>query len=130
MFTATTHNIKITAFPAYLAEQSDPANQHYVWAYTIVIENHGSETVQLVNRYWRITDATGHVQEVRGPGVIGEHPVLEPGVRYQYTSGVSLKTASGIMLGNYEMRTDSGDLFLVDVPAFSLDSPEQIKRPN
>lgn len=130
MYTATTRHIRINAFPMYLPDRSDPPNQHYVWAYTIQIENQGTETVQLVNRYWRITDAMGSVQEVRGPGVIGEHPVLEPGERYQYTSGAALKTSSGLMSGHYEMRTDEGDLFTVDIPAFSLDSPDQIKRPN
>lgn len=130
MYTATTHNVKVTVNPTYLAEHSDPDGRHYVWAYTIQIENLGSETVQLINRYWKITDGMGGVQEVRGPGVVGEHPVLEPGESYQYTSGAALSTPSGIMAGNYEMRTDAGDVFLIDIPAFSLDSPEQIKRPN
>jgi ApaG protein len=130
MFTATTRNIKITVAPAFLTEQSDSIDQHYVWAYTIQIENFGKETVQLMNRYWKITDAMGGVQEVRGPGVVGEHPVIDPGESYQYTSGAALHTTSGIMSGHYEMRTDSGESFLVEIPAFSLDSPEQVKRPN
>lgn len=130
MYTATTRHIKITVFPAFLAEQSDAEEQQYIWAYTIRMENLGQETVQLVNRYWKITDARGGVQEVKGPGVIGEHPVLDPGEKYQYTSGAALKTPSGIMAGHYEMRTDGGEVFLVEIPAFSLDSPEQIKRPN
>ena len=130
MYTTTTHNIKVSVTPAYLAEHSDPEGKHYVWAYTIQIENLGTETVQLMNRYWKITDATGSVQEVRGAGVVGEHPVLDPGESYQYTSGAALSTASGIMAGNYEMRTDDGEVFLIDIPAFSLDSPEQMKRPN
>lgn len=130
MYTSTTRSIKITAFPAYLAEQSDAMEGHHVWAYTIQIENLGQETVQLLNRYWRITDASGGVQEVRGPGVVGEHPVLDAGEKYQYTSGVSLKTPSGIMAGHYEMTTDAEERFLVEIPAFSLDSPEQVKRPN
>ncbi len=130
MYTATTRHIKITVFPAFLAEQSDTEEQQYIWAYTIRMENFGAETVQLVNRYWKITDAQGGVQEVRGPGVVGEHPVIEPGENYQYTSGSALRTPSGIMAGHYEMRTDAGEVFLVEIPAFSLDSPEQMKRPN
>jgi ApaG protein len=130
MYTATTRNIKITVMPAFLTEQSDIDERSYVWAYTIQIENFGPETVQLLNRYWKITDATGGVQEVRGPGVVGEHPVIEPGERYQYTSGAALTTPSGIMAGYYEMQTDAGERFAVEIPAFSLDSPEQIKRPN
>lgn len=130
MYTRTTRHIKITVQPIYMDEQSDPEDQHYVWAYSIQLENMGKETVQLINRYWQITDARGGVQEVRGAGVIGEQPVLEPGDTYNYTSGAALHTPSGIMVGNYEMSTDAGDKFLVDIPAFSLDSPDQIKRPN
>jgi len=130
MYTKTTRHIKVTVIPAYLDAQSDPAQGNYVWAYTIQLDNLGEETVQLVNRYWRITDAGGAVQEVRGAGVIGEQPVLAPGDTYRYTSGVSLKTPSGIMTGNYEMETDLGDVFTIDIPVFSLDSPEQVKRPN
>lgn len=130
MYTATTRNIKVTVIPAFLTEQSDPGEHHYVWAYTIQIENEGEETVQLVNRYWHITDATGAVQEVRGAGVIGEQPVLEPGDTYQYSSGAALRTPSGIMLGQYEMTTQLGESFLIEIPPFSLDSPEQVKRPN
>jgi len=130
MYTATTRHIKITVVPAFLTEQSDSIDQNYVWAYTIQIENSGGETVQLMNRYWKITDAQGGVQEVRGPGVVGEHPVLDPGEHYQYTSGAALRTPSGIMIGHYEMQTDGGERFLVQIPAFSLDSPEQIRKPN
>lgn len=130
MYTKTTRQIKVTVIPTFLAEQSDAEESHYVWAYTIQLENLGGETVQLLNRYWHITDAKGSVQEVRGPGVIGEQPVLEPGDTYQYTSGAALKTPSGIMEGNYEMTTNGGETFLIDIPAFSLDSPEQVSRPN
>ena len=114
----------------YLDEQSDPGEQHYVWAYTIRLENHGETTVQLLNRYWHITDANGRVQEVRGSGVVGEQPVLHAGDNFQYTSGAALRTPSGIMTGSYEMSTDDGDRFLIDIPVFSLDSPDQFKRPN
>lgn len=130
MYTKTTRQIKVTVVPTYLAEQSEPAESHYVWAYTIQLENLGDETVQLINRYWHITDGLGTVQEVRGPGVVGEQPVLEPGDTFQYTSGVALKTTSGIMVGAYEMTTQTDELFTIDIPVFSLDSPEQVKRPN
>lgn len=130
MYTQTTRNIKITVVPMFLADQSDPLENHYVWAYTIQIENFGGDTVQLLNRYWKITDALGGVQEVRGPGVVGEQPTLAPGEVFQYTSGAALKTASGIMAGHYEMTTKSGEMFLAEIPAFSLDSPEQMKKPN
>ena len=130
MYTQTTRHIKITVVPMYLAEQSDPVESHYVWAYTIQMENLGEETVQLINRYWHITDAAGGVQEVRGAGVVGEQPVIEPGDTFQYTSGAALTTPSGIMAGHYEMITDAGESFVVEIPAFSLDSPEQVQRPN
>lgn len=130
MYTRTTRNIKVTVLPAYLGEQSLPDEGHFVWAYSVHMENLGTETVQLINRYWHITDGHGAVQEVRGPGVVGEQPTLEPGEDYRYTSGVSLKTSSGIMTGHYEMITLENEIFHIDIPAFSLDSPEQIARPN
>jgi ApaG protein len=130
MFTKTTRDIKITATPQFLAEHSEPADDHYVWAYTIQLENAGSETVQLMRRHWKITDAEGQMQEVRGEGVIGEQPILAPGQSYRYTSGAALHTASGLMFGEYEMVTPLGERFEVEVPAFSLDSPYQTARPN
>ncbi len=130
MYISTTRNIKVTANPIYLEEQSLPEDSHFVWAYTIQLENLGVDTVQLINRYWHITDASGHVQEVRGPGVVGEQPVLGPGETYQYTSGAALRTPSGIMMGNYEMQDEEGSSFTIEIPAFSLDSPQQVMRPN
>lgn len=130
MYEKTTRFIKVTAVPTFLVEQSDPLESHYVWAYTIQLENIGEETSQLINRYWHITDSNGSVQEVRGEGVIGEQPMLEPGDVFQYSSGVALKTPSGIMVGTYEMETADGERFTIDIPPFSLDSPQQVKRPN
>ena len=130
MYEATTDGIKVTVRPMFLKEQSEPAENHYVWAYNVTIENLGERTVQLVNRYWRITDANGIVQEVRGPGVVGEQPVLEPGEAFEYTSGTPLTTASGVMMGTYEMEGPDGAMFDVDVPAFSLDSPHEGARMN
>ena len=102
---------------------SAPSDGQYFWAYHIRIQNEGDETVQLKNRYWRITDARGQIQEVRGAGVVGEQPVLRPGDSFEYTSGTPLGTPSGIMMGTYEMEREDGDRFDVEIPAFSLDSP-------
>lgn len=130
MFTSTTHNIKVTATPHFLTEQSTPSEAHYVWAYTIELENLGTATVQLLRRHWHITDAQGLVTEVEGEGVVGEQPVLRPGDAFRYTSGTSLPTASGIMLGEYTMRGEAGESFAITIPAFSLDSPYQVQRLN
>jgi ApaG protein len=128
MYRSETRNIRITVEPAYLAEQSSPDENYYFWSYTVNIRNEGDETVQLRTRYWRITDATGRVQEVRGVGVVGEQPVLKPGEAFEYTSGAPLPTPSGFMVGTYRMELPSGEMFEVDIPAFSLDSPHQTVR--
>ena len=130
MFTKTTRHIKVTASPNFLAEHSEPTDNHYVWSYTIHLENYGDTPVQLINRHWKITDAKGVTHEVRGDGVIGEQPVLKPGESFQYTSGTALNAPSGVMLGEYGMVTPEGEHFEVEVPAFSLDSPFQMGRPN
>jgi len=130
MYTQKTKNISVTVTPIYLEDQSEPDEDHYVWAYQVRIENDSLETVQLRSRHWRITDANGLVQEVRGAGVVGEQPVLEPGESFEYTSGTPLNAPSGIMVGSYEMQTVEGDLIEVGIPAFSLDSPHQVVRPN
>lgn len=128
MYTAETRAIEVSVEPVYLEDQSSPDENHYVWAYHIRIVNHGAETVQLRNRYWRITDEFGRVQEVRGPGVVGEEPVIEPGHAHEYTSGVPLPAPSGIMVGSYEMETPAGERFDVAIPAFSLDIPHRSVR--
>ena len=130
MYKETTRSITVTVKPDYLEDQSSPAEHRYVWAYHVRIENGGSETVQLRRRHWRITDGLGQVHEVRGPGVVGEQPVLGPGESFEYTSGTPLKTPSGIMVGSYEMETRGGESFEVAIPAFSLDSPHQAIRLN
>lgn len=123
MYKATTHNIIVSAEPYYLAEQSDEASGRHVWAYRITIENGSRETVMLRSRHWRITDAAGRLEEVRGDGVVGEQPLLEPGDSYQYTSGCPLDTRSGVMEGSYMMERSDGSTFQVAIPAFSLDIP-------
>jgi ApaG protein len=124
-YSATTRHIRVTVRPDYLDEQSAPNDNHFVWAYHVTIENMGSETVQLLARHWQITDGRGELHEVRGPGVIGEQPTLEPGDKYEYTSGTPLATPSGIMTGSYQMENERGEAFDVKIPAFSLDSPYQ-----
>ena len=130
MYTQTTKKINITVKPYYLEDQSEPEDQHFVWAYKVIIDNQGNEKVQLVNRYWRIIDANGSMQEVRGKGVVGEQPVLNPGETFEYTSGTPLTTSSGFMEGTYEMKSSTGDKFDVQIPKFSLDNPFDINQIN
>jgi ApaG protein len=123
MYRAVTRNIQVTVTPAFMESESSPEDGRFFWAYTVEIVNLGAETVQLKTRHWRITDAGGRLQEVRGVGVVGKTPVLKPGERFEYTSGVPLPTASGFMAGSYQMVTEAGERFEIDVPTFSLDSP-------
>jgi ApaG protein len=122
MYRAVTRNIEVVVTPRFVADRSSPENGYFFWAYTIAITNKGAETVQLKTRHWRITDAHGRRQEVRGAGVVGEEPVLKAGETFEYTSGVPLQTASGFMTGTYGMVTAGGALFDIEIPAFSLDS--------
>lgn len=123
MYRAITRGVQITVTPEYSSDRSSPEDGEYFWTYTIEIVNEGDEPVQLLTRHWRITDANGRTEEVRGPGVVGKQPVLKPGERFEYTSGVPLKTSSGLMAGTYQMVTEDGDDFDAEVPAFSLDLP-------
>ena len=122
-YEAITRGIRIRVEPRYMEEQSSPEDSHFVWSYTVEISNDGTETVQLKSRIWRITDALGRTEEVRGPGVVGQTPVIAPGKSFHYTSGCPLKTPQGIMVGSYQMSDEAGELFDVAIPAFSLDSP-------
>jgi ApaG protein len=123
MYEAVTRGIRIHATPQYVEEESSPHDNRFVWAYTIDIANEGRDSVQLRSRHWRITDGNGRTQQVRGPGVVGQTPVILPGASFRYTSGCSLDTPSGIMVGSYQMTTEAGELFDAAIPAFSLDSP-------
>jgi ApaG protein len=123
VYEATTRGVVVRVRTNYLAEESDPVESRFVWAYTIEIENHGEETVQLVSRRWVITDAQNRTEEVAGPGVIGEQPRLKPREAFRYTSGCPLTTSSGEMRGAYQMLTDQGNAFEAEVPAFSLHLP-------
>jgi ApaG protein len=128
IYTSTTQAIRVSVEPVYLDDQSAPDDSRFLWAYHVRIENGGSDTVRLRNRHWRITDAFGRVQEVRGPGVVGVEPVLAPGESFEYTSGTPLTSPSGMMEGTYEMERDTGERFHVTIPAFSLDSPHQPRQ--
>lgn len=123
MYRANTENIEVSVEPIYLDEESAPEENRYFWAYQVQIANRGTVAVKLMSRYWRITDGLGRVEEVRGPGVVGEQPVIAPGGHYEYTSGCPLPTPSGIMQGSYTMSDADGRQFDVDIPAFSLDIP-------
>lgn len=122
MYEATTQGIRVRVKPQFIEQES--RNGLYVWAYTIDIFNGGDRPVQLKTRYWKITDEKGRVEEVRGPGVVGETPLLRPGESFTYTSGCPLPEPSGMMVGRYGMVDADGGVFDIDIPAFSLDSPD------
>ncbi|MGB3720301.1 MAG: Co2+/Mg2+ efflux protein ApaG [Proteobacteria bacterium] len=130
MYEAVTRGIRVRVTPTFLAEQSSPENNYYFWAYTILIENGSDVAVQLRSRYWHITDANGFTEEVRGPGVVGQTPVIPPGEAFTYTSGCPLRTPQGIMVGSYQMVNTRGEMFDVAIPAFSLDSPFARRKVN
>jgi ApaG protein len=124
-YSLVTNGVRVTVFPVFLESQSNPDDNHFLWAYHVRIENMTDEPIHLRSRYWRITDAFGRIQEIRGGGVAGEQPLINPGDVFEYTSGTPLSTPSGIMVGQYQMENSSGQIFSVDIPAFSLDSPHQ-----
>ena len=115
----------VSVEPTYLDARSSPDDSQYFWAYRVIIENHGRETVQLLNRHWMISNSRGELTEVKGPGVVGEQPVLKPGERHEYTSGAPLDTPSGMMGGSYQMESETGERFDIEIPTFSLDRPDQ-----
>lgn len=123
MYEAITRNIRVSAEPFFVDDESRPDEHHFFWKYQIVLENQGDEPVQLISRYWHITDARGKIEEVRGAGVVGLQPVIQPGESFRYESGCPLSTPSGIMRGHYNFRlTVDENKFMVAIPAFSLDS--------
>jgi ApaG protein len=123
MSEAMTRGIRVEVRPNYLENQSDPRSGLWMFAYHVRILNDSTDTVQLLSRHWIITDARGHVEQVRGPGVIGEQPTILPGESYAYASGCPLGTASGSMAGGYSMTDATGRTFEAAIPAFSLDVP-------
>ncbi|VAW51191.1 ApaG protein [hydrothermal vent metagenome] len=120
------NNIEIKVLPAYIADQSDPSNNHYVFSYTVTIKNNGSASAKLLTRHWIITDGDGQTQEVKGDGVIGEQPHLQPGEGFQYTSGTFMNTPFGTMHGSYQMISDHGEKFDATIPAFQLTVPNTL----
>ena len=123
MYIAVTHDIQVTVLPEYLEHRSEPEEGRFFWAYTIEITNLGRGVVQLISRHWNITDGVGRIEIVKGIGVVGEQPVLNPGETFRYTSGCPLTTPSGMMSGSYRMSDAEGQGFSIEIPAFSLDSP-------
>ncbi len=122
----STRGIRVRVDPQFCPHRSDPANNQWFFLYTVTITNESQETVQLLTRHWIITDATGEVQEVRGPGVVGEQPVLTPGASFEYTSGCPLTTDVGKMEGSYQMVNAGGEHFDVEIAAFTLCQAETI----
>jgi len=120
---AVTNNVRVEVESQYASEHSMPFQNHWYFHYTIRITNERDETVQLLSRHWIITDAGGRIEEVRGPGVVGEQPILAPGESFQYTSGCGLKTSSGVMHGTYQMVTEDGEHFDVEIAPFVLREP-------
>lgn len=127
-FAAETHGVTVRVSPQFLSDQSDPQHGRYTWSYHVRIENRASGAVQLTRRHWIITDGNGRIEEVEGPGVVGETPRLEPGNSFDYVSGCNLKTPSGTMRGSFHMETPRG-AFEAEIPKFSLLSPAPRKRP-
>jgi ApaG protein len=130
MYRSVTREIEVRVEPFFLEERSEPDEGRYFWAYRITIANRSGSPVKLLSRYWRIIDGAGRIEEVRGPGVVGEQPELDPGDSYQYTSGCPLTTPSGFMVGRYTMEDGAGLTFEVEIPAFSLDLPGTVRTIN
>jgi ApaG protein len=123
MFNAVTRGIAVSVEPSYLPQDSDPDEGRFVWAYHVTIRNDGDVGVQLLARRWLITDGNGVRREVSGPGVVGRQPMIPPGGQFEYTSGCPLTTGNGVMVGSYRMVSETGEVFDVAIPAFSLDLP-------
>lgn len=123
---AKTHGIHVRVQSEYRPERSNPRQRQYFFAYTVNITNEGSQPVQLISRHWVITDAHGHVEEVRGPGVVGEQPIIKPGAQYQYSSACPLNTEFGTMHGSYQMRAADGSQFDAAIAPFRLALPQAI----
>jgi ApaG protein len=123
MGAAKKYDVSVAAKVLYVADQSDPSRDQYVFAYTITIANNGTVPAQLVSRHWIITDSDQHVQEVKGLGVVGQQPMLKPGERFEYTSGASIPTPVGTMRGTYQMVAEDGQAFDAEIAPFTLSVP-------
>jgi ApaG protein len=126
MSSSQEHIIRVEVTTNYVEDQSDPDNNHYVFAYTVTIRNEGSVPARLLSRHWIITDSNQHVKEVRGEGVVGEQPYLRPGEGFRYTSGTMLETPVGTMRGSYQMQGDDGITFDAEIPSFTLSVPRTL----
>jgi ApaG protein len=130
MYEQETSGLVVRVEPQFLPEESSPGEGRFVWAYTIEIENRSSDSVQLLSRFWKITDENGLTQEVRGAGVIGQQPTIPPGESFRYTSAAPLAAPSGVMSGAYSMQRENGEAFDIAVPLFALDSPHVSRLAN
>lgn len=129
-YVLNSNNVEISVWPEFIDSQVSLAGNLFVWIYHVKIANKSNEDLRLVNRYWRIIDEKGHVQEVSGEGVVGEKPLISPNANFEYSSGVHLRYPSGIMTGHYQMQKNNGDVFNVKIPTFSLDIPSPKERVN
>ncbi len=124
------NKVTVLVEPIYLEDHSDPSEDSYLWAYKVKIKNDGRDRVKLISRHWKIFDSNGNFREVKGKGVVGEQPTIEPGDEFEYTSGTPLNTTSGLMHGTYKMLDFKGQEFEVNIPAFSLDIPDSENKFN
>ncbi|MEY2757806.1 MAG: hypothetical protein RIR33_1584 [Pseudomonadota bacterium] len=129
-YEAETNGVCIRVRPVFMQAESSPADDHFLWAYHVEIENRGGRTLQLMTRHWRITDGDGRIQHVDGAGVVGKQPILRPGARFEYSSGCPLTTPSGMMQGAYRFEDETGASVEAQIPLFALDSPYDVRRPN
>ncbi len=126
MYSSFSHSIKVTAIPSYQGESLEEDKEYSVWSYNIIIENHSDCTIKILSRYWKIIDSSGLIHEITGDGVVGKNPVIFPGDLFEYTSFTNLHTSSGVMVGKYYAEDiDTGQSMEIDIPAFSLDNPEE-----
>lgn len=125
LFELRTRDVVIRVEPEFLAEQSSAADSRYIWAYTVEIRNESDQDLKVTDRFWKIADSRGQMQEVRGKGVVGEEPVIKSGEVFRYTSGAPLTAPSGMMLGLYTVKPVNGESYDVNIPAFVLDSPHE-----
>lgn len=128
IYSEITQYIRITVRPNFLQELSHPEDSKFIWSYSIILENMGTKTIQLINRYWQIIDKFGYIQNVEGPGVVGQQPIIKPGESFEYSSHAELTTSSGIMFGSYDLIYSHNDeQFSAKIPVFSLDMPNEVK---
>lgn len=129
-YEAVTEGVRIRVRPKFMHDESEPARAHFIWQYTVEVENESARVWTIMRRHWRIVDSAGRLQIVEGEGVVGQTPSIGPGERFSYTSGAPLATPSGMMTGSYDLVDENGDEMVARIPAFSLDSPYETTRPS